>query len=143
MYRGAFSNSDYGVSARIPDGLEGWGSDANAPFHGFAVFLTQRDDEARASCIALYLGLDVVLPEDAPHVPRPGFVPVRIGNRNGIEYASTGVIGGVPLLNVTVFAEFSRRGEANVLRVSLVTPTADRRKTEPLFRAFLASLKVQ
>jgi hypothetical protein len=143
-YEGVVTNDDYHFSAVIPNGLTGWGAASNAPFHGFAVFFSKAGPPERTSCITLYVGLELTLPEDPPRSsrPRPGYVPVKIGNRRGVQYTTVGSHQGVRLENVTVLLDLPRDGYTNGLRVALVTPLVDREKTEPIFRAFLSSFRL-
>ena len=129
----------------IPNGLTGWGAQPGAPFHGFEVFLDDAKDLERSSCMGLGvdlmdpLGEHPVLRSQPP--PEPGEIWVRLGNRKAVQRTVVGSIHGIPLENVTVWLALPRKGYANSLQVTLVTPLSERRRNERIFRSFVSSLK--
>ena len=143
-YRGLFANDDYRFSVTIPNGLTGWeGSDPNAPFHGFALFLDKVKDLERSSCIVLRVELASrsILPDEPSHEPDPMARSVKVGNRTGFQTKKVGPVRGVPIENVTIFLELPRDGYANSFSVTLVTPESERFRTEKIFHSFVSSLK--
>ena len=65
VFRGSVSNDDYAFSARIPNGLTGWGGVyKDAPFHGFTIFL----DSNMEACIVfeVHLGSKATIRQDHP-----------------------------------------------------------------------------
>jgi len=137
-YSGSVSNGDYRFDATIPEGLVGLGSAPGAPFHGFAIFV------AKSSCIVFLVEHHVFpLPDDTP-APRRAperWVPVRIGNRRGVERSTIGTTHGTRYLNTSVLLQLRRHGYKNDVSITFVTPVENRHTTEPVFREFLASFK--
>lgn len=134
-YTGAVRNGDYQFEATIPDGLTGLGSGFNSPFHGFAIFIDN------SGCIAFGIEHRVILPEDVPGRDRRKWVPVKVGNRKGVETLMVGTSRGRRFLNVSVLLDLPREGYMNDMSVLFVTPLQSRSRAEPIFRSFLASFK--
>lgn len=129
----------------IPRVFAGWGAAPGAPFHGFEVFLDHERDPDNASCIGLGLELSrrFLVPEDTPLKSEPDShaVSVTVGNRKGFKITKVGSVGGKPIENITIFLKLPREQFTNDCTITLVTPVSERRRTEPVFQKFVASLK--
>ncbi|HUA87574.1 MAG TPA: hypothetical protein VMB85_27145 [Bryobacteraceae bacterium] len=138
-YRGSVRNSDYEFSAMVPEGFTGWGAAPVAPFHGFTIYL----DERETSCIVFEIRLrvgDVSAEQDAaPNEAAP--IRVRVGNRSGLQTVVIGRRSGVEYQNVTVTLELPRAGYTNDAEIVLVTPMNEVARTKPIFSKFLGSFK--
>ena len=113
------------------------GSAPGAPFHGFTIFLD------KSSCIVFLIQLRVTLPEDQQSKGADGrrWIPVKIGDRMGIESSAVQHIGGVEYLNTSVLLGLPRGEDINDMALLFVTPIAARSRTEGVFRSFLRSFK--
>jgi hypothetical protein len=135
-YRGKVRNSDYGLTVEIPAGQTGWGAAPEAPFHGFAIFLADQPK----TCILFEIHLRVNEVVSRPPSPKQ----VKLGNRNGWEEQSAGVIEGVEWSNVIV--RFSMHhvhstSEIDDGSVILVTPTGDKGKNIIILKEFLSRFR--
>jgi len=137
-YRGAVQNSDYHLVATIPDGLVGWGAAAEAPFHGFAIFL----DSGRTSCIIFEIHLRVELPEDrdAANSRRERGHWIKVGNQRGWQVMDSGQAGDSAVTNVNVALELRHRGYVNDANITFITPKAAALNSTA-FDRFLASFR--
>lgn len=136
-YRGTVRNSDYGLTVLIPAGQIAWGAAPEAPFHGFAIFLSDRPK----SCIILEIHLRV-----DPNVTSRSKSDrrIKLGNRGGWEEQTKGVIAGVEWSNVTVRFSMHHMHSGNEVddgSLILVTPTQDIGKNTATFREFMAHMR--
>jgi len=139
-YKDTVRNSDYELSATVPEGLIGWGAAPVAPFHGFTIYLGPGPQPA--SCIVFEIAIHVDLGEDRGPEPEKSLAErVKVGNRTGSKIRSTGTLQGTPYENVTISLELPRSGYRNDVLFLLVTPSAEAARTEPIFTKFLASFR--
>jgi hypothetical protein len=141
-YRGTVRDTDYGLSMQIPSGQTGWGAAPEAPFHGFAIFLS---DQAKA-CIILEIHIRIDTDGSNRVSSDPTAKRIRLGNRNGWEERATGVIDGVEWINVTVrFSMHHLRSASDIDdgSITLVTQTQDLNKDIPIFEEFLSHIRFE
>lgn len=139
-YKGTVRNSDYRFSAVIPEGMTAWGAGDGAPFHGFRIYLN--DKGGRASCIMFdvaHVFPDVDQPPVHKHLNEG--TRIKVGGKTAFETVAKGSNHGVRFDEIEVTLELPRDGYANGVGVTLITPSQDRNKTEPVFRQFLSQLK--
>jgi hypothetical protein len=142
-YRGTFENGDYRFAVKVPPGLIGWGGVADgAPFHRFVIYLDPKI--CGESCIGLYVGIHLDLPED-----RTGGNELlsgtrrRVGNRAGTQQVIRGVVGGKKFENILIELQLTYKEDRNDFGITLVTPTSLAKKTRPIFERFVSSLRFQ
>jgi len=143
-YTGVVRNEDYRFSAIIPPGRAGWGVRAPAPFHGFIVPLDgsgrYREGE---SCIDLYVGVRVRLPEDDSEKPLARAIerPATVGNQEGSERVDRELVGGEPFTVVTIRVDLphpsSRQG---YMSLTLISPASKYARNRRTFDRFLSDL---
>jgi hypothetical protein len=138
-YRGPVRNSDYGLSMQIPSGQTGWGAAPEAPFHGFAIFLS---DQPKA-CMIFEIHLRIYKDESKSVSSAPSAKRIRLGNRDGWEERATGVVDGVEWTNITVrFSTHHPRSASDIDdgSITLATRTQDLDKYMPIFKEFLSHI---
>jgi hypothetical protein len=136
-YRGTVRNSDYGLTVQIPAGQIAWGAAPEAPFHGFAIFLSDQPK----SCIIFEIHLRVDTKDKSPAESEKR---IRLGNRGGWEEQTKGVIAGVEWSNVTVRFSMHHVHSGNEVddgSIILVTPTQDIGKNTAIFREFMSHMR--
>jgi hypothetical protein len=142
-YRESVRNEDYRFAAVIPAGKTGWGVEAPAPFHGFTMFL-DGDGRYRAgeSCIDLYVGVRVSLPEDSSQESAGRRVRNRVdvGNRRGFEVVDKETVGGRPFLVVTVNVDLPRPSGSDYMSLTLISPANRYTANRKVFDKFLSDL---
>jgi len=141
-YRGPVKNDDYGLIADVPSGLTGWGADPVAPFHGFTIFLPS--DNSSSGCILFEIHLRVDLGEHGqPSMRRSSARAVRIGNVRGWQEEKIGEAGGIGLENIVIEFSIPRDGGVADGSVWLISPLADLRENQALFRDFVSGLRFE
>jgi hypothetical protein len=139
-YKGTVRNSDYGLSVEIPSGQTGWGAAAEAPFHGFTIFLA---DQPKA-CIFFEIHLRIAADDGKTMTGARSAKRIKLGNRNGWENQASGLIDGIEWTNITVrFAMHHLRSahEIDDGSITLVTRTQDEGKNLPIFRGFIKRIR--
>jgi hypothetical protein len=141
-YRGTVRNSGYGLSVQIPSGQTGWGAAPEAPFHGFAIFLP---DQAEG-CIIFEIHLRIDTDGSKTVSSARTAKRITLGNRNGWEERSKGLIDGVEWTNVTVrFSMHHLRSASDIDdgSVTLVARTQDLDEYEPIFNEILSHIRFE
>lgn len=141
-YRGTVRNSDYGLSMQIPSGQTGWGAAPEAPFHGFAIFLPDQPK----GCIIFEIHLRIETDGSKRVSSTRTAKRIRLGNRNGWEERSMGLIDGVEWTNVTVrFSMHHLRSASDIDdgSITLVTQTEDVDEYMPIFEEFLSHIRFE
>lgn len=141
-YKGTLRNSDYGLTVKIPPGQTGWGAAPEAPFHGFAIFLT----EDLKTCILFEIHLRVDSDDSKGISSRLSATRIKLGNRNGWEEQSTGVIDGSEWTNVTVRYSIRHVRSAKEIddgTIILVTRTQDKNKNKAIFQEIISQIRFQ
>lgn len=141
-YKGTLRNSDYGLTVQIPPGQTGWGAAPEAPFHGFAIFLAGD----LKSCIFFEIHLRVDTDDHKSISNHPSATRIKLGNRNGWEEQSTGVIEGNEWTNVTVRYSIRHPRSTNEIddgTITLVTLTQDKSKNMALFQEFISQIRFE
>jgi hypothetical protein len=143
-YTGVVRNEDYRFSAIIPPGRAGWGVRAPAPFHGFIVPLDgsgrYREGE---SCIDLYVGVRVRLPEDDSErqLARAIKRPTTVGNQEGSERIEKEVVGGRPFTVVTIRVDLRHPSSGQgYMSLTLISPANKYPSNRRTFDKFLSDL---
>jgi hypothetical protein len=138
-YKGTVRNSDYGLTVQIPAGQTAWGAAPEAPFHGFVIFLSDKPK----SCILFEMHLRVDTKDKSPVASEKR---VRLGNRDGWEEQTKGVIDGIGWSNVTVRFSMHHVRSANEVddgSIILVTPTQDLSKNVAVFQEFMSHIRFE
>lgn len=135
-FRGNVSNDDYAFSARIPNGLTGWGGVyKDAPFHGFTIFL----DSNMEACIVF----DVHIRVDADDTARPpsAATSIQLGKAHGWQWARDGKTGNSRLTNIHLLFSFKQSNQMDDGEILLISPTSRLKETKAAYDAFVRSIK--
>jgi hypothetical protein len=127
---------------QIPSGQTGWGAAPEAPFHGFAIFLP---DQAEG-CIIFEIHLRIDTDGSKTVSSARTAKRITLGNRNGWEERSKGLIDGVEWTNVTVrFSMHHLRSASDIDdgSVTLVARTQDLDEYEPIFNEILSHIRFE
>jgi len=102
-FRGSVSNDDYAFSARIPNGLIGWGGVyKDAPFHGFTIFL----DSNMEACIVFEVHLRVDRRDTAR--PPSAATSIQLGKAQGWQWTREGKTASSRLINIHLLFSFTQ-----------------------------------
>jgi hypothetical protein len=138
VYRGTVTNSDYGISVRLPEGLAGWGAGPDAPFHGFAVYLNDIR-EPYLSCIIFEVHR---VADGADNFQRASEgKSAVVGSLHGTEILRTGIRDGTKVDNIVVNFRLGKNAYDKEVSIMLITPRYRRAKDEKVFRSFLSSFR--
>jgi hypothetical protein len=132
-FRGSVSNDDYAFSARIPNGLTGWGGVyKDAPFHGFTIFL----DSNMEACVVFEVHLRV----DGDDSARPPSVAtsIQLGKAQGWEWIREANSGWT---NIHLLFSFRQPNQMDDGEILLITPTSRLKETKAAYDAFVRSIK--
>jgi hypothetical protein len=135
-FRGSVSNVDYAFSARIPNGLTGWGGVyKDAPFHGFAIFL----DSNMEACIVFEVHLRV----DSDDTARPpsGATPIQLGKAQGWQWIRESRAANFHLTNIHLLFSFRQPNQMDDGEVLLITPTSRLKEAKTTYDALVRSIK--
>nr|WP_199038405.1 hypothetical protein [Dyella sp. ASV24] len=132
---GHVASEDYRFSVQIPAGSTGWtGVAEDAPFHGFTMFL----DEKQQNCIVFDIHVRVD-EDERPHHPSYAR-QMHFGTARGWQWATHGKAAGVPYSNViTTFSYEGSAGSADG-EMRLIAPTADLAQTKQKYDKFVRTL---
>ena len=123
-YRGAVTNDDYKFFATVPEGYIGWGGvAANAPFHGFTIFL----DHSLRSCILFEVHMRV---DDADGPLRLSSAkPLSLGQARAWQTSSVAIAKGGQIMNLKTIFTFDHDGQIYDGQITLVSPVSEQRST--------------
>lgn len=132
---GHFVSEDYRFSVHIPAGSTGWtGVAEDAPFHGFTMFL----DEKQQTCIVFDIHVRVD-EDEQPHHPSYA-KKMHFGTARGWQWSTQGNAAGVPYSNViTTFSYGGSAGAADG-EIRLIAPAADLAGTKQKYDEFVRTL---
>ena len=134
-YRAAVSNDDYKLSAAIPKGYTGWGGvAANAPFHGFTIFL----DQSLRSCILFEVHIRVDDADVPPHLHSAE--ALSLGQARAWQISSRVATKSGEIINLRTSFTFEHDGETDAGQVTLISPVSEQRKSKPPYDHFLKSI---
>ena len=134
-YRRLVKNEDYGFSAYVPKALTGWGGvEQSAPFHGFTIFLDQRE----RSCIVFEIHIRV--DEDDTSEAPAGATSVSLGKAHGWQFTKSGQVHGLRLINIVTKFTFRQHGEIDDGEIVLVAPEKYSVSAIATYQSFLHSI---
>ena len=134
-YRGAVTNDDYKLFVTVPKGYTGWGGGAaNAPFHGFTIFL----DQSLRSCLLFEVHIRV----DEADAPRHlhSAKALSLGQARAWQTSSRVTAKGGEIMNLKTIFTFHHDGETDDGQVTLIAPASEQRKTKSVYDNFLKSV---
>ena len=135
-FRGVVANEDYGLSARIPSGLTGWGGVAkDAPFHGFTIFL----DSQKKACIDFQIHIRVD-DDDAPKRSLHA-TSMRLGKARAWQSIREGRVADESVTNIRTSFSFKQPNQVDDGEVLLIVPTSRLPEAKRTYDAFIRSLK--
>ena len=134
-YRNDVTIDDYKFFATVPKGLTGWGGvAANAPFHGFTIFL----DRSPRSCILFEVHLRV---DDASGSLQPSSAKsLSLGQAKAWQSSNSGTTRDGELMNVRTRFSFEHDSQIDDGEVILISPSAEQRNTMRVYEQFLRSI---
>jgi hypothetical protein len=135
-FRGSVSNDDYAFSARIPNGLIGWGGVyKDAPFHGFTIFL----DSNMEACIVFEVHLRVDRRDTAR--PPSAATSIQLGKAQGWQWTREGKTASSRLTNIHLLFSFTQPNQIDDGEVLLISPTSRLKETKATYDTFVRSIK--
>ncbi len=132
-YSGDITIDDYKLHVRIPEGLTGWsGVAADAPFHGFTIFL----DPSMRNCIVFEVHLRI----DEDEVPvRPHVAKLLLlGNVTAWQVSSNNRAKGP--INITTYFSFRQDSQIDDGKIILISRPDELQRTRSIYETFLKSV---
>ena len=134
-YRGLVTNDDYKLVAVVPQAYTGWGGvAAEAPFHGFTMFM----DQSLRSCILFEVHRRVD-ETDGPLHPHAAET-LSLGQARAWQTSGRITAKGGEIMNLKTIFTFHHDGEMDDGQVTLISPASEQRNTMRVYNNFLKSV---